>query len=323
MNKTSLSLALISTLAFTSMSAFAEGSSFVDYINENGEPEIPAELLPYMENSNTAKTTTETVVNTAQAATVATVSETVETEVKETAEAVVEKAVPTPQVSGKLTSIPVPTLSVSNAAFIPSISIPKNNSGETIDVTLLDAFLKDVAPNARHYPTNFPDKTQAYNTTQHIKKYAAWIDTYAKAPDASYDVLIRAAQLNGMGRNMDMGTTYAINGSKYVARALKLNSSDVEANVLYGLMLAEGGGFKEGRKYLDKAAAMGSVEAEQSIAQSDLMTDKRASALSRLQKLQSQNPGNTQLADQIAIVEAGKYYIWDLPAPNINVKPVS
>lgn len=84
-------------------------------------------------------------------------------------------------------------------------------------------------------------------------------------------------------------------------------------------MLSEGGAFKTSLKYLDKVSAMGSIEAEQTIAQSDLMNDKRAEALSRLQKLQAKNPNNTQIAEQIKIIENGGYRLWDLPAPNVNI----
>lgn len=332
MKKTTLSIAFITASTLAIYSANAKESSFQDYLDANGDPGIPAELLPYMEDSqqqvsavaDTVTPATESVeVATANMATTAT-----ETAVK-TATQAVEKAMPetvkpaVAQASGKLTDVALPTLNVSNASFIPSIFIPKNSSGENLDVTLLDGFIKEVSPNARHYPPNFPNKTQAYNTRQRVKQLVSWIDPYASAPDASYEVLIRAAQLNGIARNLDLGSDYAVRGSKYVSRALKLNSSDIEANVLYGLMLAEGGGFKEGRKYLDKAAALGSVEAEQSIAQSELMTDNRAGALSRLQSLQTNNPNNAQIGQQIAIVESGQYYIWDLPAPDINVKPVS
>lgn len=216
---------------------------------------------------------------------------------------------------------PTPTVSISDIEFVPSVSIAKNLMGEKLDVTNVDAFIAEASPNARHYPPNFPNKQQRYNTRTAIKHYVNWIDEHAMAPNASYDVLIRAAELNGMARNLDMGSEYAVRASNYVAKALKLKSTP-EANTLYGFLLAEGGGFKEGQKYLDRAIALGSKEAIQSAAQTDLMRDRRSSALSRLKQLKLQHPVDPILDQQIAIIESGKYYIWDIPAPNINVKHI-
>ena len=150
---------------------------------------------------------------------------------------------------------------------------------------------------------------------------ADWIEPYAKSPDASYEVLIRAAKLNGMGRNLDLGSDYTVRGGQYVDRAIKIQPDSGEANFLYGMMLSEGGGFKEGQKYLDRAVSLGYTEAEQSLAQSDLLSDRRASALERLRRLEGQYPNNKIIPQQIKLVEDGKFYIWDIPAPDINVKP--
>lgn len=221
----------------------------------------------------------------------------------------------------QLVNIPAPQALVSDISFIETVLIDQDMRGNSnLDVTLLDDFIDDISPNARHYPPNFPNRTQRYNTRQKIKVLAEWIDPYAQAPDASYDVLIRAAKLNSMGRNLDLGSDFAVRGGKYVARAIEAKTDSGEANFLYGMMLAEGGGFKEGSKYLDRAAALGYTEAEQSLAQSDLLSDRRDQALDRLRRLERQYPDNRTITQQIQIIENGKFYIWDLPAPNVNVK---
>jgi hypothetical protein len=58
------------------------------------------------------------------------------------------------------------------------------------------------------------------------------------------------------------------------------------------------------------------------LAQSDLLSDRRSQALDRLRRLEQQVPDNRIIRQQIKLVEDGKFYIWDLPAPNINIKPV-
>ncbi|WP_131667244.1 tetratricopeptide repeat protein [Psychrobacter pygoscelis] len=226
---------------------------------------------------------------------------------------------------GQLGNIPAPTTSVSDISFVETVLIPQttDNRGNQLDVSLLDDFIKDVSPNARHYPPNFPNRSQRYNTREKIKVLSEWIEPYASAPNASYEVLLRAAKLNGMGRNLDLGSDYAVRASTYVANAITLQPNSGEANFLYGMMLTEGGGFKEGKKYLDRAVAQGYTEAEQSLAQSDLLSDNRSGALERLRQLKLRLPNDPILDQQIKLVEDGKFYIWDIPAPDINVKPVS
>lgn len=223
---------------------------------------------------------------------------------------------------GQLTNIPAPQVRITDISFVPTLLIPQTKSGvDKLDVSLLDDFIEDVSPNARHYPPNFPNRSQRHYTREKIKVMAEWIEPYAKAPDASYEVLLRAARLNGMGRNLDLGSDFAVRAGQYVDRAIKAKPDSGEANFLYGMMLSEGGGFKEGQKYLDKAVKLGYTEAEQSLAQSDLLSDRRSEALDRLRRLEQQVPDNAIIRQQIKLVEDGKYYIWDLPAPNINVKP--
>lgn len=223
---------------------------------------------------------------------------------------------------GQLAGMPVPVVQVSNVSFIPTVIVPlkQGSNAEKLDVSLLDDFIEDVSPNARHYPPNFPNRSQRYYARENIKALTNWLDPYASAPDASYEVLIRAAKLNAMGRNLDLGSDYAIRGGQYVDRAIKAQPNSGEANFLYGMMLSEGGGFKEGQKYLDRAVGLGYIEAEQSLAQSDLLSDKRSEALDRLRRLEQKAPNNAMIRQQIKLVEDGKYYIWDIPDANVNIK---
>lgn len=225
--------------------------------------------------------------------------------------------------SGQLPNIPAPQVNISDISFVPTVLIPQQQGLGTdkLDVSLLDDFIKEVSPNARHYPPNFPNRTQRHNAREKIKVLTEWIEPYAKAPNASYDVLVRAAKLNGMGRNLDLGSEYTVRGGQYIDRAIKLKPNSGEANFIYGMMLSEGGGFKEGQKYLDKAVTLGYTEAEQSLAQSDLLSDRRDKALERLRRLAQQNPDNAIIRQQIKLIEDGKFYIWDIPAPDINIKP--
>lgn len=211
-------------------------------------------------------------------------------------------------------NIPLPTLTLSNISTVKTVLIPRTTDNSTqLDVSVLDDFITYVTPMARHYPPVFSSRTERYNTTERLKSLTAWIESYAQNPNASYEVLLRAAKLNAMGRNLDLGSDYAVRAGNYIARALRLNDT-AEANFLYGAMLAEGGGFKEGVKYLEKAEKMGYLEATQSLAQADLLDDKKDRAIQRLTEFKAKNPDNPYIDEQLRIVNSGKYYIWDIPA---------
>lgn len=211
-------------------------------------------------------------------------------------------------------NIPLPALTLSNISTVKTVLIPRTTDNSTqLDVSVLDDFITYVTPMARHYPPVFSSRTERYNATERLKSLTAWIESYAQNPNASYEVLLRAAKLNAMGRNLDLGSDYAVRAGNYIARAVRLNDT-AEANFLYGAMLAEGGGFKEGTKYLEKAEKMGYLEATQSLAQADLLDDKKDRAIQRLTEFKARNPDNPYIDEQLRIIDSGKYYIWDIPA---------
>lgn len=222
-----------------------------------------------------------------------------------------------------LPNLPSPVVQIGEIAYLPTILIPSNQqSTAVLDVTLIDDFIDDVSPNARHYPPNFPNRTSLHNTRETVKVLSDWLEPYATATDASFDVLLRAVKINIIARNLDLGPDYGLRATNHINNALKQQPNHTETNFLYGMMLSESGAFREGKKYLDKAAAAGYLEAEQSLAQSELLSDNKTAALTRLQKLLTQHPDHPQIAEQINIINSGGFYIWDIKDDNLNVKPL-
>ncbi|WP_323842173.1 MULTISPECIES: hypothetical protein [unclassified Moraxella] len=225
--------------------------------------------------------------------------------------------------STPIKGLPTPKTQVNSIKQVPTVLTLANKSGSLVlDTTLMDEFITMVSPNARHYPPSFPNATAEYLAKQNIKHLSDWIEPYANATDASFEVVLRAAKLNGIARNLNVGNDYSVRASKHMQKALRLQPSHDEANFLLGMMLSEAGGFAEGKKYLEKAASLGYTEAEQSLAQADLLNDKKSLALSRLKKLQTQHPSNAQISEQIRIIEEGGYYIWRTDNKPLNIKPV-
>ncbi|MDO4896698.1 MAG: hypothetical protein Q3971_04975 [Moraxella sp.] len=224
--------------------------------------------------------------------------------------------------STQVAGVPSISANISNTQTIKTITIPANTAGtQHLDVTLIDDFLDDVAPNARHYPPNFPNRTTEHFTGENIKHLSDWIEPYASASDATFDVVLRAAKINGMARNLNIGEVYSLRANAHMAKAIRLQPNHAEANFLYGMMISEAGGFNEGKKYLDKAVSLGYVEAEQSLAQADLLTDKKTSARARLVALQAKHPNNLQIGEQIKIIDEGGFYIWKIADNDLSVKP--
>lgn len=222
-----------------------------------------------------------------------------------------------------LANLPAPSVWVSDIKTIKTLIIPANQAGSTLlDVTLFDDFLEDVSPNARHYPTNFPSRTAEFVTSENVKHLSDWIEDFASADNATFEVVLRAAKINGMARNLNIGTDYALRASKHMQKAIQMQPNHAEANFLFGMMISESGGFKEGKKYLDKAASLGYVEAEQSLAQAELLSDNKKAALKRLKDLAKKHPNNQQIAEQVRMVESGGYYIWNIQDSNLSVKPI-
>ena len=86
-----------------------------------------------------------------------------------------------------------------------------------------------------------------------LKEVSTQLDQLAAAPNASFDILIRAFKASVLGRNLDLGSSYTTKSLEYAQRILKINKDDAEANLWFGFSLSEGGGQKEAIPYLDKS----------------------------------------------------------------------
>lgn len=218
--------------------------------------------------------------------------------------------------------VPQIDVAIENLQNIKTVLVSADDKNTSqLDVTLLDEFIEDIAPNARHYPTNFPTRTAENIASDTVKYLSDWLEPHATSANASFDVVLRAAKINSMARNLNVGDDYTLRASNHMAKALKLQPDHPEANFLYGMMLSEAGGFNEGKKYLDKATTLGYIEAEQSLAQSDLLTDNKNAALTRLKNLHAKHPENLQIAEQIRMIENGGFYIWKIADDNLSIKP--
>jgi predicted Zn-dependent protease len=138
------------------------------------------------------------------------------------------------------------------------------------------------------------------------------LNGYADAPNASYDILIRAMKINVMARNMDVGTDSAVKSLAYFDRLLKLKPQDPETQYWYGFSLAEGGGFQEGIPHMNVALKAGYQEAYFAIANAYMYMDKKPMAISTLNAYKAKYPTDAANADLlISQIKSGqRFSVW-------------
>lgn len=204
--------------------------------------------------------------------------------------------------------LPMPTISIHTINTLPKKII--NSDGTMIDVAEIDYFIDKVNPAVRHYPPSFANRTDRHNTTQNIKYLLQFLTPHAQKKNASHEILYRAAQLHAMAKNLDMGAEHGVRAGEYLGRILAMHKDDDNANLLYGMILSESGGFKEGQKFL--SIVKNSVESLQTQAQAALLNDDKARALALLHQAQAiaTDAQKAQINEQITLINAGEYYIW-------------
>lgn len=209
----------------------------------------------------------------------------------------------------------------SNRLIIPTVNNNQRSmkyavlAGENeIDITDIDDFLNMVEGKARHYPPRFSDRKERRGFEYKLKNVSAQLDTLAAAPNASFDVLIRAFKAAVMGRNLDLGSAYTTKSLNYAQRILKINPNDAEVNFWFGFALSEGGGHREAMPYLDKAMKAGVQEAYLSAVNNYIALEQKKNALQTLRNYKVKYPQEAAVADRLIqeIDKKGRWNVWQV-----------
>lgn len=197
------------------------------------------------------------------------------------------------------------------AATVATAAPAVANTSEQLNIGELDDLIGYLVEKAGNYPPRFADQRERRQAATETKQMIDALDQLVVQPNASFELLMRAVQLNQVARNLDIGAQSAVKAGVYMRRAIALNPEDAAANYWYGTMLTEGGGFKEGIPYLNRAAQNGYKKAYLALAQAYLHINQRPEALSALESYRIAEPERqvaaTTLIDQ---VRAGKNNIW-------------
>lgn len=181
-----------------------------------------------------------------------------------------------------------------------------------LDVASIDRTLAYLESKARHYAPVFDSKPERRFAEEKAEALQKTLNGYADAPNASYDILIRAMKINVMARNMDVGTDSAVKSLGYFDRLLKLKPQDPETQYWYGFSLAEGGGFQEGIPHMNVAVKAGYQEAYLAIANAYMYMDKKPMAISTLNAYKAKYPTDAANADLlISQIKSGqRFSVW-------------
>lgn len=208
-----------------------------------------------------------------------------------------------------------------NRLLIPTINSADKSirfgvlaSAEELDVTDMDDFINLLEGKARHYPARFASSREQDGFARKLQQTIQQLDPLAANPQASYDILIRAAKASAMARNLDLGDIYGPKALGYSKRILAMKPNDPMTSFWLGFGLAEGGGFKEGLPYLKVAMDAGIQEAYLAAANTYLFMDQKKNAITTLKNYKIKNPSEAAVIDRlIQEIQAGqRYNVWQI-----------
>ena len=114
---------------------------------------------------------------------------------------VTDPANPTQKIILDTNKLIIPTINSNQRGMKYAVLAGENE----IDITAIDDFLQMVEGKARHYPPQFTDRNERSGFASKLKEVSTQLDQLAKAPNASFDILIRAFKASVLGRNLDRG----------------------------------------------------------------------------------------------------------------------
>lgn len=181
---------------------------------------------------------------------------------------------------------------------------------KAIDRSDIDARINLIGKYARHYPARFDNVRARRGAEAEVKDLLKTVNPIASNPKATHNELVQGFKVNGMARNLDVGSNTTTNADNFIRRALKLEPKNPETNFWFGVLLSEGGGMKEGIPYLSKAAKSKYHVAHLSLANAYLGLGKKSQALAELKTYEKLVPTDTRIPNMIDAVQQNKASIW-------------
>lgn len=175
-----------------------------------------------------------------------------------------------------------------------------------IDGAYLDRMLGDLHAHAGSYPPRFDTDAERQRAVQDVRRLSAILDVIIDAPDPGDAMLLRAGFVHSVGHHLDLPGA-AAKAHTIFAGLLAANPANAHANYLYGTFLGGSGKAKEALPYLEKALALGVVDADYALGMTHLLLGDRKSALEYLDAYQQRKPADTSVGEFIAAIRSGRF----------------
>ena len=146
------------------------------------------------------------------------------------------------------------------------LTVSESPSGKRygFDAAYLDLMLNDLSLHAKNYPPKFDTPQDRQRATRDVKMLSGMLDILINGPAPNPELLVRAGFLNSIGHNLDIAGS-AEKSTAIFQRLLAAAPSDPRGDFMYGTFLAGAGKPKEALPYLEKALAVGVVDAAYAI----------------------------------------------------------
>ncbi|MCK9201408.1 MAG: hypothetical protein M0P59_06910 [Gallionella sp.] len=176
------------------------------------------------------------------------------------------------------------------------------------DGAYLDQMLNDLSAHAKNYPPQFDTPQDKQRATQDVKALSGMLDILINVPNPNPELLVRAGYVNSMGHNLDISGAAEKTNSIFL-RLLAAVPSDPRGNYMYGTFLAGVGKPKEALPYLEKALAVGVVDAAYAIGMTYLSLGDKEQALKSLENYKQRKPSDENVVKLIDAIRNGKIEI--------------
>ena len=173
------------------------------------------------------------------------------------------------------------------------------------DTTYLDQMLNDLALHAKNYPPNFDSPQDQQRAIKDVKMLSGMLDILINVPAPNPDLLVRAGFLNSIGYNLSIAGS-GEKASLIFQRLLSAAPSDPRGNFMYGTFLAGSSKPKEALPYLEKALAVGVVDAAYAIGMTYLTLGDKKRALENLEEYKRRKPNDENVGKLIDAIRNGK-----------------
>ena len=174
----------------------------------------------------------------------------------------------------------------------------------TINFSLLDQLLADLSIHNNNYPAQFDTAEDRQRAVRDVIAVSKILDILLDNPSPNAEVLLRAAEVNGIGHNLDIPGAGEKAMTDFTA-LLNRSPDDPRADYLYGKFLVSAGKPREAIPLLEKAKATTALNADWTLGLAYLALNARAKALESLEEYVKRVPNDKNAAKLIDAIRNG------------------